>query len=104
MFDCVKAGAFGKHPAGKNALLLTVQKHLVDFDEARCFGLFGRRPGIARARDQLQRSERDRVAEVALQARDACRDLIEGCKNRGFVFDPLRMGAADAARHKCGSS
>jgi len=33
VFDPVNPGAFGKHPAGEDALFLAVKLYLVDLDE-----------------------------------------------------------------------
>ena len=91
MLDGVKAGAFGEHPAGENALHLPRQLHLVDLDEARGLRRFRGRAAVADARGDLQSPELDGLIDGDLQMRDAARHLVERGEDGDGILD--RFGA-----------
>jgi hypothetical protein len=92
MLDGVKAGTLGEHPAGENALHLAGQLHLVDLDEGRGVGRFGRRTGVADPRRHLERAELDRLVDGNLEMGDAAGHLVEGGEHRNRVLDDLGLG------------
>jgi len=92
VLDGVKTGTLGEHPAGENALHLAGQLHLVDLDEGRGVGRFGRRTGIADPRRHLERAELDRLVDGNLEMGDAPGHLVEGGEHRDRVFDDLGSG------------
>jgi hypothetical protein len=92
MLDGVKAGAFGEHPAGEDALHLARELHLVDLDEGRGIRGFGRRPRVADPRRHLQRAERDGLVHGNLEMGDAARHLVERGEHRDRVLDGFGRG------------
>lgn len=96
MLDRIEPGAFGEHPAGKDALNFTVQFDLIDFDKRRGVGRLGWRPGIADARRHFERAELDGLADRNFEMRDAARDLIERRKHGDRVLDLIGESQAAA--------
>jgi len=94
VLDCVKAGAFGEHPAGEDTMDLARERGLVDLDKGYGAGLFGWRAGIADPRRHFERAELDRLVHRDLQMGDAPRDLVESGEHRDRVLDDLGMGRA----------
>jgi hypothetical protein len=95
VLDGVKAGALGEHPTGENALHLAGQLHLVDLDEGRGVGRFGRRTGVAHARRHFERAELDRLVDGNFEMGDAPGHLVEGSEHRNRVFDDLGLDNID---------
>jgi hypothetical protein len=94
VLDGVKAGAFGKHPAGKDSLHLARELHLVDLDEGCRVGLLGRRPRIANPRRHFEGAEFDRLVDGNLEMGDAARNLVEGREDGDRVFEDVGIGRA----------
>jgi hypothetical protein len=94
VLDRVKAGAFGEHPAGEDALHLARQLHLVDLDEGRGVRRLGGWTGIANPGRHLERAELHRLVDGDLQMGDAPGDLVEGGKHRNRIFDDFGMQEA----------
>jgi hypothetical protein len=92
MLDGVKAGAFREHPACEDALLLTRELELIDFDERRRVRRLGRRPRVAHARRDLQRAELDRVIDLDFEMRDAAGNLVERGKHGDRILDRIGVG------------
>jgi hypothetical protein len=92
VLDRVKAGAFGKHPAGKDSLHLARELHLVDLDEGCGVRLLGRRARIAGARRHFEGAEFDRLVDGDLEMGDAARDLVEGGEDRDRVLEDVGAG------------
>jgi hypothetical protein len=91
MLDGVKAGAFGEHPAGKDALNLAIQLHLVNLDKRGGVRRLGRRSCVADPRRHLQSTELDRLVDGHLEMGDAPRDLVERGEHRDRILDDLGM-------------
>ena len=94
MLDRVKAGAFGEHPAGEDALHLAGELDLVDLDKRRGVRLLRRRARVADPRRHFEGAKLDRVVDGNLETGDAPRDLIEGGEDRDRVPDDLGAGRA----------
>jgi hypothetical protein len=92
----VEPRAFGEHPAGEDALNLAGELGLIDLDEGRGAGRFGRRRAGAHPRRHFERAELHRVVDANLERRDTPRDLIEGGEDGNRVLDLL------GARLACG--
>ena len=90
----MKAGAFGEHPAGEDAMDLARERGLVDLDKRYGAGLFGWRAGIADPRRHFERAELDRLVHRDLKMVDAPRDLVESGEHGDRVVDDLGMGRA----------
>jgi hypothetical protein len=87
MLDGIQPRAFGKHPAGEDALNFSVQLHLINLNKRRCVRRLGRRPGIADARGDFERAELHGLADRNFEMRDAAGDLIERRKHGDRVLD-----------------
>jgi len=92
VLDGVKAGAFGEHPAGEDALHLAGELHLVDLDESDGIRGLGRGPRVAYARRHFQGAKLDRLVDWDLQMRNAPGDLVERGEHRDRVLDDLGLG------------
>jgi hypothetical protein len=77
VLDRVKAGAFGKGPAGKYPLGGAVQQKLIDLDEGGCLRHFGCRACIAGPGGYLKRSESYGLSHLDFKRRNPARDLVE---------------------------
>jgi hypothetical protein len=87
----VKAGAIGKHPAGKDALDLSGELDLINLDEGVGVWRLGWRPSVANPRRHFQRAELHRLIDRNLQMRDAPRHLVESGKHGNLVLDGFGM-------------
>jgi hypothetical protein len=92
----VKAGAFGKHPAGEDPLHFAGQLLLVDFDKGGRMRRLGRRAGVADPRRHLERAELDRMVDRNFEMRDAPGHLVEGGEDGNRVLDDIGLGDARA--------
>ena len=81
MLDGVQAGTGSKHPAGKDALDLALQRDFVDFDEGIGIGRLGRRARVADPRRHLQRAELHGFADRRIEGDGAAGDLVEAGKH-----------------------
>jgi len=90
VLDGVKAGAFGEHPAGKDALHLTRELHLVDLDEGGGIRRLGRRSRVADPRRHFQRAERHGLVHGDFEMRDAARHLVERGEHGDRVLEGFR--------------
>ena len=90
MFDRVQARARGEHPAGKDALDLTLQRHLVDLHESIRVRRLGRRPRVAHTRRHLQRTELHRLIDRNIERNDAAGDLVETGEHCRWIDNALR--------------
>jgi hypothetical protein len=104
VLDGVKAGAFGKHPAGKDSLHLAGKLHLVDLDEGCSMGLLSRRARIANPRRHFEGAEFDRLVDRNLEMGDAARDLVEGREDSDRVFEDVgrERARSEASRQRQG--
>ena len=98
----VKAGAVGEHPAGKDALDLSVELDLVNLDEGGGVRRLGWRPGVADPRRHFQRAELHRLIDRNFQMRDAPRHLVERGEHGDRVLDRFgtRSGSRQAPRQR----
>jgi hypothetical protein len=85
----VKAGTVGEHPAGKDALDLSVELDLVHLDEGRSVRRLGRRPGVADPGRHFERPELHSLIDRYFEMRDAPRHLVEGSKDGDRILDLL---------------
>ncbi len=95
----MKAGAFGKHPAGEDTMDFARERGLVDLDKGYGAGRFGWRAGMADPRRYFERAELDHLVHGNFEMVDAPRDFIESGEHRDRVIDDLGMGRAQA-KHK----
>ena len=91
----MQARARCEHPAGKDALDVALQRHLVDLDEGVGVGGLGRRARVADPRRHLQRAELDGLADGGIEGDDAAGDLVEAGEHGGLVGDLLRRRLGD---------
>ena len=98
MLDAVQAGAGGEHPAGEDAIVSLLFGDLIDFHEAVGPRRLGRRPCVADARRDQQRTELHRFVDPRFERDDAAGDLVETGENGGGVADPVGRGGAGGER------
>ena len=91
MLDGVKAGAFGEHPAGEDALNLAAQLDLIDLDEGCGVRRLGRRARVAHSGRHFEGAELDRLVDGDLKMRDAPGHLVERREHRDRILDRLGM-------------
>ena len=95
----MKAGTFGEHPPGEDALDLAGQPGLVDLDEGGGMRRLGGRGRVAHPGRHLERAELDGVIDRNLEMRNAPGNLVEGGEYGDRVLD--RVGQ-DWRRHADG--
>jgi hypothetical protein len=96
MLHGVKAGTVGEHPAGKDALDITVELDLVDLDEGIGVRRLGGRPRIAHPRRHFESAELHRLIDRNFQMRNAPRHLVESGEDGDRILGGLgaRLGSA----------
>jgi hypothetical protein len=94
VLDGVKAGAFGEHPAGEDALHLAGELHLVDLDEGSRVRRFRRRTRVADPWGHFQRAELHGLIHGDFEVGNAARHLVEGGEYGDRILDGLCLGEA----------
>jgi hypothetical protein len=93
VLDCVKAGALGKHPAGKDPLHLAGQLDFIHFNKRCRVRRLGRRSRVADPRRDLERAKFDGLIHGNLEMRDATRHLVQCREHSDRIFD--RVGLSE---------
>jgi hypothetical protein len=106
VLDCVKAGALGKHPAGKDPLHLAGQLDLIHFNKRCRVRRFGRRSRVADPRRDLEGTEFHGLVHGDLEMGDATRHLVERREHSDRIFDrvglsELRKRAQSQSKGNC---
>jgi len=86
----MQARTRGEHPPGENALDLSLQRHLVNFDKRIRIWRFRRRARVAHAWRHLQSAELHRLVDCDIEGNDAPGNLVEACKYGSWIGDALR--------------
>jgi hypothetical protein len=89
VLNSVKAGAVGKHPAGEDALDLSVEFDLVNLDEGCGVRRLRWRARVADPRRHFEGAELHRLVDRYFEMRDAPRHLVERGKDGNRVLDLL---------------
>ncbi len=92
----MKPGAFCKHPAGKDPLLLARKLNLVNLNERRRIRLLSRWSAVADTWRDLQRSKLDRLIDRDFQTLDTPRHLVEGCEDGDLILECLGISRRTA--------
>jgi hypothetical protein len=100
----VKAGTFGEHPPGEDALDLARELGLVDLDEGGGVRRLGRRRRIANPRRYLERAELDGLIDRNLEMGDAPGHLVERSEHGDRVLDRVGKDRGRQDNRRCQAS
>jgi hypothetical protein len=94
MLDGVQTRARCKHPSGKDALYLALQRHFINFDKSVSIGRLGRRSRVTGAGSNLQGAKLHCFSDPRVKRDRAPGDFIETGEYRTRIFDLLcgRLG------------
>ena len=101
MLDSMQAGAGRIHPAREDALVFIGGCDFIHLGEGRRLRRFGRGPGVADARRDLERTKLHGFVNRHFKRDDAPGDLVETGKNSRGMLDLVGQSGRGETAEQC---